>query len=259
MARDVVRAAEPTGRHADVDAARGQRGDDPAQLLGRIVRVQMLHQLMAVDDVGRPRRHRHRHPIGQPQLEIARQVVAARDLAADVHSDDLARRRAGAKRQRAVARADLGQCRAWGQKTPQQVHLRVDLARSRRRGAMRRELRMVGHAPEQLVVERGVEPTALRRRRVAQPVREFALDVVVGTQALRAAGLRGLGKPLGWGQGGGDGHRQARSSHEDHALLYASPASGAIPRMAVGPGNRRLPIGPKPDSLLAGGPAAPVL
>ena len=68
--RDVVRAGAAIGRYAHVCPARPQRLADVGQLLDRVVRVQVFHELVREGDVHRPRPDRNLGAVAQHQLEV---------------------------------------------------------------------------------------------------------------------------------------------------------------------------------------------
>jgi hypothetical protein len=103
----VVGPGEATGRDAHVRAAWRERTVHALELLEGVVRVQVLHELVADDQRDRAVGHRQPEAVGEQEAEVARRRGVGERLARDVYRDHLGHPRRERVGQRRVARSDL--------------------------------------------------------------------------------------------------------------------------------------------------------
>jgi len=83
--RDVVWPGDPVRGDADIDAAGLEDIENVVNLLKRIIRMQMLHQLVAVGHVYRVALRGDAAAIRDDQREICRDIRHIRDLGRDIN------------------------------------------------------------------------------------------------------------------------------------------------------------------------------
>ncbi len=152
MLRNIVRTVQAVRRVAHVGSAGRETAVDIAQLLARVLRMKVLHQLVAEGDVDAALRDRDTATIRQDQLEIAGRRDAPGDFLGHIDRVDLLRKRRGTHCERAVSGADLHEHALASQEAAQEPERTGDLVLALRE-IDRVQHRMVRHAAKQLVVQ----------------------------------------------------------------------------------------------------------
>src|SRR5690606_22255240 len=117
------------------------------------------------------------------------------DRFGDVDGVRVGHERSDGERQRAVARADLEKGGLRYEPTTQQFQLIVDARRLLRRRGLTLQLRVVGNALEELVVQPGVERTSICGIGTLEACGELLLDQIVFADLFDRTRLVG-GQPL---------------------------------------------------------------
>lgn len=185
MKRDVVRPRIRMGRGAQISAPGPQRLKNVSCLCQRVVGMQMLDELIAVRDVDRSGRHGDAAAIRKPKLEIRRPGATGGDHLRDVDRIDLGDTPGYGKGDGTIAGTDLQERGAAVQERGKQ--------RQRRAGAGRAiivlpvELRVIGNAPEELIIDLAIKMDAFLGRGMAQPVRQLLLHPIMVEDLLCAS------------------------------------------------------------------------
>src|SRR5882762_11225127 len=162
--RDVVWPGDPVRGDADIDAAGLEDIEHVVNLLKRIIRMQMLHQLVAVGHVYRVALRRDAAAIRDDQPEICRDIRHVRDLGRDINGKYTRGMSADLKRERAIARPNLQECLSWTEEPPDEGELQTHFTSSGFRGDLDADLRMIGDPSEKLVVRLGIQRPAFLLR-----------------------------------------------------------------------------------------------